>query len=81
MNKISCFQITADRFLEPCCSEAIQEQYKDVFRSCRKKIGKAKDWLGLHLLPAVKDNKSGFINTSSVEKGNKAGGEFGAQVP
>lgn len=36
------------------------EDYKDVTRSCRKKIKRDKAQLELHLATTVKDNKKGF---------------------
>lgn len=37
--------------------QAIQEEYKDVLRSCEKRIRKAKSQLELSQATAVKDNK------------------------
>lgn len=45
-----------------------KEEYKDVVRSCRDKIRKAKALLELNLISAMKGKKSVFVNTLTTER-------------
>lgn len=49
--------------------QATEEMFKNVTRSCRKKIRETKAQLELNLATSVKDNKNVFINILMAKEG------------
>lgn len=49
--------------------QATEEMFKNVARSCKKKIREAKAQLEFNLTTSVKDNKNVFINTLTAKGG------------